>query len=382
MIDGTFLHVPHSTLIGSAGSAIVGVAGLQTGAQNTRNLHDRASQDVLCGRIAGLLGIPHLGLHAAGSSAADSLFLVPDETLGVAEAASLGIDDGNRMFGGIVPHPFVATKAITHGLVSPQAVRPPGWSDSMADAIAFAVLPGFTVFDRADALIAGERLLERGPARIKPVRGKAGLGQTVVRDRAALAAVLAEQDAVEMLHYGLCLEENLTEVATYSVGAAIIGPHRIAYWGTQRLTANGAGEEVYGGSSLTAVPGGLAELHAAAPDPLVRHVVAQAMTFHDAAHAAYPGLHLTRSNYDVIEGTDAAGQRQVAVLEQSWRIGGASGAEIAAMEAFATDPTLTSVRAATVEEHARGAPPPGATVYFDGVDPVVGPLAKWAERLG
>ena len=189
MIDGISLHVPHSPLIGSAGSAIVGVAGMETGS-STRNLHDRASQDLLCGRIAGLLGLPNLGIHAVESGAANSLFLVPDETLGVGAAAALGIEDGSRMFGGIVPHPFVATKAITHGLVSPEAARPPGWSDSMAGTIASAVLPGFTVFDRADAMIAGERLLERGPARIKPVRGKAGLGQSVVRDRAELAAVV------------------------------------------------------------------------------------------------------------------------------------------------------------------------------------------------
>jgi hypothetical protein len=67
------------------------------------------------------------------------------------------------------------------------------------------------------------------------------------------------------------------------------------------------------------------------------------------------------------------------VLEQSWRIGGASGAEIAALEAFRADPGLRVVRASTVEAYGAGAvPPPGATVYFCGVDDDAGPITKYA----
>lgn len=315
--------------------------------------------------------------HGAGKA----LFLLPSETLDAAEAAYLGLSGADTFFGGVVPQPFVGTKAITHGLISADAARPAGWSDTLAEEIAPAVLPGFTVFDLADAAIAGKLLLANGPARVKPVRGKAGLGQTVVHDMAELAEVLAGQKEEELRQYGLCLEENLTEVVTYSVGACVIGPHRIAYWGTQRLTTNNMGEEVYGGSELTAVQGDLAELLDAAPDPLIRHVVAQAIAFDRAVQQAYPELCLSRRNYDIIEGTDAAGLRQVAVLEQSWRPGGASGAEIAAMEAFAADPALTRVTTATVEVHGRAIPPAGATIYFDGVDPAVGPLTKWAQRL-
>jgi hypothetical protein len=68
------------------------------------------------------------------------------------------------------------------------------------------------------------------------------------------------------------------------------------------------------------------------------------------------------------------------VLEQPWRIGGASGAELAALEAFFAIPALNAVRAATVERYGEGRPlpPARATVYFNGVDERDGPMTKHA----
>jgi len=87
---------------------------------------------------------------------------------------------------------------------------------------------------------------------------------------------------------------------------------------------------------------------------------------------------LPRRNYDVAEGVDARGRRRCGVLEQSWRIGGVSGAEIAALEAFRADPGLPAVRAVTVELYADVAPPAHATVSFRGVDDAVGVMIKYA----
>ena len=75
-----------------------------------------------------------------------------------------------------------------------------------------------------------------------------------------------------------------------------------------------------------------------------------------------------------------ADQLRSGVLEQSWRIGGASGAEVAALEAFRAEPALRAVRAATVELYGQDVPPPPAhaTVYFRGVDEKDGPMTKYA----
>ena len=45
-----------------------------------------------------------------------------------------------------------------------------------------------------------------------------------------------------------------------------------------------------------------------------------------AATECFPGLVASRRNYDVAQGTNARGKRCSGVLEQSWRLGGATGA--------------------------------------------------------
>jgi hypothetical protein len=94
----------------------------------------------------------------------------------------------------------------------------------------------------------------------------------------------------------------------------------------------------------------------------------------------FPGLFASRRNYDVAQGLDAGGRRRCGVLEQSWRAGGASGAEVAALEAFRAEPALRAVRASTGEFYGEREtpPPPHATVYFRGVDERVGPITKYA----
>jgi hypothetical protein len=106
--------------------------------------------------------------------------------------------------------------------------------------------------------------------------------------------------------------------------------------------------------------------------------VKQACVYDSAALACFAPMFGSRRNYDVAQGVNGAGARCSGVLEQSWRIGGASGAEIAALEAFAADPGLSSVRASTVEVYgASDAPPADAVIYFRDVDERVGPLTKY-----
>ena len=110
-----------------------------------------------------------------------------------------------------------------------------------------------------------------------------------------------------------------------------------------------------------------------------RLAIAQARAYDDAAHACFPGFFASRRNYDVAQGVDARGRRRSGVLEQSWRLGGASGAEIAALEAFRADPSLRSVQAASHEIYGEcPALPANSTVYFRGIDPHVGAVTKYA----
>jgi len=323
-------------------------------------------------------------MHFAGEydpakSYAGPLYFIPDDTIvGLELARSLGISCEHDLFGGVVPKPFVATKAISHPLIQPDARAPAGWSAEFGSLIRDAVLTGYTVFTAEDAKLACSRLLEQGMVRLKAVRAKGGHGQTVVSDMTELAAVLDSIDPAELADHGLVLEENLTDVTTHSVGQIRVGDLIATYYGTQRLTPDNNGLQVYGGTDLVAVPGGFDRLLKLDLPEAVHTAVVQACRYDTAAEACFPGIILSRRNYDVAQGAGSDGRRRSGVLEQSWRLGGASGAEMAALEILQADPDVKAVRAACFEVYgADHEPPPDATVYFHGHDTKVGALTKY-----
>jgi len=342
--------------------------------------HEQLTQMAIAERLARVLECEFGGEFEPARAYADALYFVPSDPLTTDQARRLSIRAPNDLFGGVVPFPFVATKAITHALQGAGAAAPPGWSATFAEQVRDVVLPGFTAFSIGDARAAGRQLLRDGPVRLKPVEGIGGSGQQAVGDASALDAALDALDSGTLSRTGIVIEANLTEVVTYSVGQLQVGAVLASYWGVQRLTANNHGVEVYGGSSLTVVRGGFDTLLALPLAAPVRTAIEQACAYHDAALASFAGMFVSRSNYDVAQGVDGRGRWRSGVLEQSWRIGGASGAEVAALQAFAADPALRVVRAATTEIYGgTAAVPADATVYFDGVDEHAGRITKYAR---
>jgi hypothetical protein len=341
--------------------------------------HEAVSRAAISRKLAALKGFEFAGEYDASATYPGAVYFIPDETIPDFELArSLGISSEHDLFGGVVPHPFVATKAISHPLIHPDAPAPAGWSPEFGSRVRDAVLAGYTVFTAEDAKLACSRLLEQGPARIKAVRAKGGHGQTVVSDMAELEAALDGIDPAELADHGLVLEENLTGVTTHSVGQIRVGDLIATYYGTQRLTPNNNGMQVYGGTDLVAVPGGFDRLLKLDLPEAVHMAVVQACRYDTAAEACFPGIILSRRNYDVAQGVAPDGRRRSGVLEQSWRLGGASGAEVAALEIFQADPDVKEVHASCFEVYgARHEPPPNATMYFQGHDANVGPLTKY-----
>jgi hypothetical protein len=248
-----------------------------------------------------------------------------------------------------------------------------------AQRVGDAVLTGFSVFTTEDAQVAGDRLMENGRVRVKPVEATGGHGQVVVQDRAALRDVIAGLDPTQLLGQGLVLEEDLDQSTTISVGQVQVADLTASYFGVQRLTPNNKGEQVFGGSDLSVARGGYDELLARPLPQEVVRAVEQARRYDAAVRACYPGFYASRSNYDVLLGRDGTGRWRSAVLEQSWRPGGATGAELAALEVFRADPECNWVRCRSVEVFGESPePPPQAAVYFRGVDPSAGRLTKYA----
>jgi hypothetical protein len=306
------------------------------------------------------------------------VYFVPDDTLTVAHAREVGIVSENDLFGGVVPYPFVATKTITHPLIDADAFAPEGWSHDVPRRMQTVVLPGHSAFTIADARRAGKSMLERGAVRIKPARAIGGNGQSKVSHRDELDAVLDAMDPAELAQFGVVIEQNLDDVTTYSVGSVHLSGRCVAYCGTQRLTTNSRGAEVYGGSDLLVARGGFDALLALELAPEVGLAVSQARQYDAAVSGGFKEFLASRRNYDVVRGRDSEGRQQAGVLEQSWRIGGASPAELAAFEAFQSDPALRAVRASAVEIYGEHEPPPDAVVHFRGIDARVGRIIKYS----
>jgi hypothetical protein len=340
--------------------------------------HERVTRTEIARRLAQILGLAFAGEYDPGTQYPGTLYFVPSDSLSFEQAARLGIKDQHDLFGGVVPFPFVATKLITHPSLTRGGTAPAGWSNSFPCHVRRAVLHGYSVFTQEQALEAGKRLLDHGPVRLKPVHATAGRGQAVLESARELTQALAPIGPRQLAETGLVLEENLTDVTTCSVGQVRVADLVVTYYGHQRLTADNAGEEVYGGSDLEVVRGAFEALDQLSLVESVRVAVEQARTY-DAATTLFSGMFASRRNYDVAQGLNARGQWRSGVLEQSWRIGGATAAEIAALERFRADPGLQVVRASTYEIYGASVPPPSnATIYFDGVDERVGHLIKYA----
>lgn len=306
-------------------------------------------------------------------------YYLPSRTLSLDQAPAHVADwTVHDLLGGIVAHAFISTKLISHPLFEPEAVAPHGWSQDFPAQIRNYVLPGFSVFSADEFITAGQLLLEAGPLRVKAAYAEGGSDQCVLTNVKELVA-LCDQLPAEALTRGYVLEENLADTRTYSVGQLWSDGHLISYFGEQRLTKDNNGHETYGGTTLEAVPGDWNALQQHIADPAATQIILAACEYDRCAHDI---LHITssRRNYDVITGTDARGQVKTAVLEQSWRAGGATAAELLALEALTQDPSLVAVRAASYEMFG-GMEFDDADIFisFRGDDPNEGPMTKYAK---
>lgn len=339
--------------------------------------HGAATHVALAKHLATLLDLEFVGDSAPQRA---RRYFVPKQTLvGRKMLDRHGIHGPDDLFGGWVPHDWMATKAVAHPLIGPGAARLPGWVDDLALHSGDLTLRGYTAFSREDAEKAGRKLLERGPVRLKPIHADGARGQSVVHDADELDEALARLSQDKNLSDAVTMEENLDDVETYSVGMVRAGEHRISYCGTQSLTTDNFGDSVYGGSELLVVNGSIETLLRHDLRQPLREVIACGREFDRLADKYLPVFIASRRNYDIAVGRDADGRRRVAVLEQSWRIGGASAAEILALEVFKAEPDLGILRSRTIERYGgTETPPAGAMVYFEGDDPVVGSLLKYA----
>ncbi len=340
--------------------------------------HEHSVHLKLAQGLAQLLGCETV-LSDLPPSQHEQCYYLPTETLiDPQRYTALGIHSARDLFGGLVSHPYMATKAISHPLPA-NASFPPGWTDDFARQASDALLCGYTVFSKSDARRAAQLLLRDGPVRIKPVLSRAGRGQKAISELDGLEPLLASMDDKDLALWGLVLEEDLSDIQTFSVGQVQVAGHTCSYHGTQQLTRDHQGEEVYGGSELVVVRGDYHALLQLALEDHVRLAISQAMIYEEAAEQHFPGFIASRRNYDIARGSNGQGRLRSGVLEQSWRVGGASSAELLALQAFADDPALQQVCASTHEVFGQLELPTDATLFYQGNDSELGQLSKFAR---
>ncbi|MFJ4068807.1 DUF3182 family protein [Pseudomonas sp. NPDC089996] len=340
--------------------------------------HEHAVHLKLAERLARLLGCNTV-LSDVPAREDSNYYYLPTATLvGPERYAAMGIRNEQDLFGGLVSHPYMATKAISHPLPA-DAEFPPGWTDAFARQASDALLCGYTVFSKDDARRAAHLLLRDGPLRVKPVLACAGRGQQVITQTDELEPLLANMDERDLALWGLVLEEDLGNVETFSVGQVRVAGLTCSYHGTQQLTHDHQGTEVYGGSDLVVVRGDYPALLQLPMEDHLRLAINQAMAYEQAAEQHFPGFIASRRNYDIARGTTAQGHLRSGVLEQSWRLGGASSAELLALQAFADDPALQRVCASTHEVFGNPDLPSDATLFYQGNDSELGQLSKYAR---
>jgi hypothetical protein len=330
-------------------------------------LHEVETNRALARWLAQILGLRFGGSYDVERHATRDIYLVPTQTIvGAQDARQFGLKGPDDLWGGYVEYDFICTKAITHGLLNNDAVAPKGWSPLFCERVRTVVLDGVSVFSLKDARPAATHLLYSGPIRMKPIHACAGRGQEVINSLDQFDEVIARPDATKLFSEGVVLEQDLQNVMTHSVGQTAIAGKLLSYCGEQYLTEDGVGEKVYGGSDLLVVQGGYDDLLALELPDEVRLAIQQAQVFDAAADEAYPAFFASRRNYDIVQGLDANGQRRSGVLEQSWRMGGASSAEVAALQAFVNDPGMPAIRVSSVETYTDQALPADAIEVFRG----------------
>ena len=372
----------HAPRPAAADARLTGVCVVALTPGRRNGSHEEVTHHRLAERLAALKHLPFYdACDVTGSSARDHYF-VPDAMLvSLTGARALGITDADHLFGGVVPYPYIATKTISHPLLGEACARPIGWSTDFSRQVRELVLPGYSAFSFADAQSAGRSLLQDGSVRIKKAGGAGGARPAVASDPRQLQATLQAFGEEGAWFDGVVLERNLVDVVTSSVGQVRVSKLQLSYCGRQQSTLDHRGHRVYGGARLEFVRGDYDSL-------LRRHdlkaqlrlAVRQARDFQRCAFDCFPGMFASRCHCDVVQGVDDLGRWCSGVVEPSWCVGHASGAEIAALEAFAARPELDTVCASTTELYdLKPNVPRDALVYFSGIDERVGAITKYSR---
>ena len=318
-----------------------------------RTTHEKAVHLEIAKRIAALKGSFFGGELDRARPCRSRPYLVPTDTIvGIDHAHGLGIFSEQDLFGGVVPHAFVGTKAISHGLIEENATAPTGWSHDFAKIVHDIVPRGYTAFSLSDARLAARRLLHEGPVRVKPVKATGGVS---LSSKMIATSIRPWSKSITRRSHSPALCSKKTLAIPIPTASGKFGSTNLvaSYYGAQNLVRDNFGRTAYGGSNLTVVRGeldSLMTLDGLSDDERV--AIAQAQRYDAAAMRCFSDMIVSRRNSDrnlrnLRQGTTLLRCPRTVVADRLRE----TPAEITALEALQANPGLKTVRVSSVEAY-------------------------------
>jgi hypothetical protein len=323
---------------------------------------------VVATQVAELLGAAVRKLE----DSSDDRYFVPSTVLAKGEATELGIANENDLLGSAVEHPLHSQKTILHPLPRNSLAPHPQHSRQFTKKVTEdeAVLPGFSAFSFDDAKQAARSLNAEGHViRIKNPAQNDGKGQRVISDPGHLEETLMETFSAtlgDVRETGVVLEADLQNTSEICIGQICLGGAYYSYYGNE-ITIKQGSEEVYGGTDIFMMRGGLEQLATVNYAGHLGLATRQALAVYDA-YSVYEPVS-SRINLDVLQGYDKRGIFYSGVVDQSLRVAGSTPAELLAIKALQDHPDadMAQTRTQVFFNPAEHQPYPGDIRYdYDG----------------
>lgn len=291
--------------------------------------------------LATLTGSRFLGSVIEGSEVdSKGIYYVPAKPILKEKAKVLGVKSTEDLFGGVVEHSVHADKAILHLTPTLTSSAPEGYLRSFALSVRDAVLPGYSAFTDEDALHAFQLLNAAGEVvLVKDPSQSDADGQVKVKSQGELMGLLRAIPVDVLSQKGMVLEAFVQDPVTQSVGQVYIDGKVYCYFGQQTSVFH-EGRNKYGGTRVEMYRGEIENLPKFAPNESLRIAVAQSIKVRDAFSIYDPVI--SRMNFDIVQGINAKGEFVSGVTDQSFRLGGASPAEVLAIEELEENPAHKS----------------------------------------
>lgn len=279
------------------------------------------------------------------SKSGKNYYHIPSKPISSADAEKYGIKSSEDIFGGVVEDLLHANKGILHTTLSNTSLHPSGYSQDFPKLIRNAVLPGYTAFSKAEAVEIMKCMNKHGTGSVRlkdPLESDAS-GQYVITNTIELDNVLSKYSDKNIFENGLVLEANINEAVTLSVGLIIFGNQEYSYFGKQKSVFHN-GRSKYGGTEIAMFRGNFNNLINRVDTGSNLHIaISQTSTVFDAFGTLDPIL--SRANFDVVQGFNNKGEFLSGVTDQSFRLGGASPAEVLAISKLNSDKNIECVNA-------------------------------------